>query len=167
MRRQRTLAAFLLGFAILAGPATMPASAGPLQTLRAAHERHMRELRAAHQRHVRFVQRAHARHMKYAPAPVRKVDRAIMQRHNSHRRAVERTVQTRHAAHVRAIDRTDREVRASLSNSVGEPVRLVESRHAAHQRSLGSVGASVDRDVQRAHQRHLSWLERFTDWLVG
>lgn len=173
MKPHRHIAPILLSFAMLAGATAVPASAGPVDDLRAAHERNMQKLRAAHQRHVRAVQRVHNSHVKHAPAPVRKVDRFVQERHQAHRRFVmrtERSVERAQRAHVRGVENAiagrpsaHRENVAQVRRSLDEPVEYVEVRNAEHASTLGSVGASVE----KAHQRHVSALQRFADWLVG
>lgn len=164
MSKHRTLGVLLIGLSVLAGPATGTAHGKDLlDTVRAAHARHVRMIKNAHARHMRVVHRveaAHERHMRNAPAPVRQVHAFVAERHRAHMRFarnVDRAIQRRHAAHER---------------DVSGAVAVVQRRHSEHVRAVGLQSphnevARVGASVERAHQRHVNALERFADWLVG
>ena len=168
MSRKSTIGALIVGLAVLAGPTTGAAHAKDLvDTVRAAHERHVRFIKKAHARHVRAlhkvenrVEAAHERHVSHAPRPVREVHRFVHQRHRAHMRylaKVDGYVDRRHAAH-------ERDVSGALA--------VVQRHHREHVRTVGlervhGEVASVGASVERAHERHVSALERLADWLVG
>ncbi|HEV8238990.1 MAG TPA: hypothetical protein VGS57_06450 [Thermoanaerobaculia bacterium] len=164
MSKHRTLGVLLIGLSVLAGPATSAAHGSDLlDTVRAAHARHVRMIKQAHARHLRVlhkIEAAHERHMRHAPAPIREVHAFVAERHRAHMRALakaDRFVQRRHAVHERA---------------VSGAVAVVQERHREHVQAAGLQGvhnevASVGASVERAHARHVSALQRFADWLVG
>jgi hypothetical protein len=164
MSKHRTLGVLLIGLSVLAGPATGTAQGKDLlDTVRAAHARHVRMIKHAHQRHLRLLHRveaAHERHMAHAPAPIREVHAFVAERHRAHMRFarnVDQAVQRRHAEHERA---------------VSGALAVVQRHHREHVRAAGLQGphnevARVGASVEREHQRHVNALERFADWLVG
>lgn len=164
MSKHRTLGVLLIGLSVLAGPATGTAHGKDLlDTVRAAHARHVRMIKNAHARHLRVLHRveaAHERHVRHAPAPIRELHNFVAERHRAHMRFarnVDRAIQRRHAAH-------ERDVSGALA--------VVQRHHSEHVRAVGLQGphndvARVGASVERAHQRHVNALERFADWLVG
>jgi len=164
MSRQRNIGALLIGLAVLAGPATGTAQAKDLvDTVRAAHQRHVRMIEQAHARHLRVlhkIEAAHERHMSHAPRPVREIHGFVAERHRAHKRYLAQV----HGFVERGHDAVDRDVSGALA--------VVQRHHREHVRAVGvervhSEVASVGASVERAHQRHVSALERFADWLVG
>ena len=149
---------------LLAGPATGTAHGKNLvDTVRAAHARHVRMIKQAHARHMRVVHRieaAHERHMSRAPRPVREVHGFVAERHR---------------AHLRFLGKTERFVegrRAALERDVSGAVAVVDRHHREHQRTVGLTRAegevaSIGASVEQEHRRHSNALERFADWLVG
>jgi hypothetical protein len=164
MTRHRNIGALLIGLAVLAGPATGTAQAKDLvDTVRAAHQRHVRMIKQAHARHMRVLHRieaAHERHMSHAPRPVREIHGFVAERHRAHKRYLAQV----HGFVERRHDDAERNVSGALA--------VVQRHHREHVRAVGlkkahSDVASVGASVERAHERHVSTLERFADWLVG
>jgi hypothetical protein len=157
MSRKSTIGALIVGLSVLAGPTTGAAHGKDLvDVVRDAHKRHVRVIKQAHARHMRVIHRveaAHERHVSHAPRPVREVHRFVADRHR---------------AHVRFLHKAQRTVERDVSGAVS----VVQRHHRERTRALGLSRveddvARVGTSVERAHQRHVSALERLADWLVG